>query len=189
MNDTKIEIYRDINTFTRNLLLSLYDYLIEEDYKDKDADAFLISYLKLDLSLSRFNNNLFQDIYGGIEESEKDLKKYMLAIVIYDFYQSVYTKHVKYVKDVKAVKDVNKFLTPPTFLETLYLDFIERHNLNDCMTLFKNDPEFNKFAIEHFIIYNTFEKSDSKKYDLDDSIYNKFVPISSIEKLTRKIQN
>lgn len=192
VNDTKIEIYRDINTFTRNLLLSLYDYLIEEDYKDKDADAFLISYLKLDLSLSRFNNNLFQDIYGGIEESEKDLKKYMLAIVIYDFYQSVYTKHVKYVKDVKAVKDVkdvNKFLTPPTFLETLYLDFIERHNLNDCMTLFKNDPEFNKLVIEHFIIYNTFEKSDSKKYDLDDSIYNKFVPISSIEKLTRKIQN
>ena len=46
-----------------------------------------------------------------------------------------------------------------------------------------------KLAIEHFIIYNTFEKSDSKKYDLDDSIYNKFVPISSIEKLTRKIQN
>ena len=82
VNDTKIEIYRDINTFTRDLLLSLYDYLIEEDYKDKDADAFLISYLKLDLSLSRFNNNLFQDIYGGIEESEKDLKKYMLAIVI-----------------------------------------------------------------------------------------------------------
>lgn len=192
VNDTKIEIYRDINTFTRNLLLSLYDYLIEEDYKDKDADAFLISYLKLDLSLSRFNNNLFQDIYGGIEESEKDLKKYMLAIVIYDFYQSVYTKHVKYVKGVKVVKDVkdvNKFLTAPTFLETLYLDFIERHNLNDCMTLFKNDPEFNKLVIEHFIIYNTFEKSDSKKYDLDDSIYNKFVPISSIEKLTRKIQN
>lgn len=192
VNDTKIEIYRDINTFTRNLLLSLYDYLIEEDYKDKDADAFLISYLKLDLSLSRFNNNLFQDIYGGIEESEKDLKKYMLAIVIYDFYQSVYTKHVKYVKVVKVVKDVkdvNKFLTAPTFLETLYLDFIERHNLNDCMTLFKNDPEFNKLVIEHFIIYNTFEKSDSKKYDLDDSIYNKFVPISSIEKLTRKIQN
>ena len=189
VNDTKIEIYRDINTFTRNLLLSLYDYLIEEDYKDKDADAFLISYLKLDLSLSRFNNNLFQDIYGGIEESEKDLKKYMLAIVIYDFYQSVYTKHVKYVKVVKDVKDVNKFLTAPTFLETLYLDFIERHNLNDCMTLFKNDPEFNKLVIEHFIIYNTFEKSDSKKYDLDDSIYNKFVPISSIEKLTRKIQN
>lgn len=192
VNDTKIEIYRDINTFTRNLLLSLYDYLIEEDYKDKDADAFLISYLKLDLSLSRFNNNLFQDIYGEIEESEKDLKKYMLAIVIYDFYQSVYTKHVKYVKgvkDVKDVKDVNKFLTAPTFLETLYLDFIERHNLNDCMTLFKNDPEFNKLVIEHFIIYNTFEKSDSKKYDLDDSIYNKFVPISSIEKLTRKIQN
>lgn len=192
VNDTKIEIYRDINTFTRNLLLSLYDYLIEEDYKDKDADAFLISYLKLDLSLSRFNNNLFQDIYGGIEESEKDLKKYMLAIVIYDFYQSVYTKHVKYVKDVKAVKavkDVNKFLTPPTFLETLYLDFIERHNLNDCMTLFKNDPEFNKLAIEHFIIYNTFEKSDSKNYDLDESIYNKFAPISSIEKLSRKIQN
>lgn len=192
VNDTKIEIYRDINTFTRDLLLSLYDYLIEEDYKDKDADAFLISYLKLDLSLSRFNNNLFQDIYGGIEESEKDLKKYMLAIVIYDFYQSVYTKHVKYVKGVKVVKDVkdvNKFLTAPTFLETLYLDFIERHNLNDCMTLFKNDPEFNKLVIEHFIIYNTFEKSDSKKYDLDDSIYNKFVPISSIEKLTRKIQN
>lgn len=192
VNDTKIEIYRDINTFTRDLLLSLYDYLIEEDYKDKDADAFLISYLKLDLSLSRFNNNLFQDIYGGIEESEKDLKKYMLAIVIYDFYQSVYTKHVKYVKGVKVVKDVkdvNKFLTAPTFLETLYLDFIERHNLNDCMTLFKNDPEFNKLAIEHFIIYITFEKSDSKKYDLDDSIYNKFVPISSIEKLTRKIQN
>lgn len=189
VNDTKIEIYRDINTFTRDLLLSLYDYLIEEDYKDKDADAFLISYLKLDLSLSRFNNNLFQDIYGGIEESEKDLKKYMLAIVIYDFYQSVYTKHVKYVKVVKDVKDVNKFLTAPTFLETLYLDFIERHNLNDCMTLFKNDPEFNKLVIEHFIIYNTFEKSDSKKYDLDDSIYNKFVPISSIEKLTRKIQN
>lgn len=192
VNDTKIEIYRDINTFTRDLLLSLYDYLIEEDYKDKDADAFLISYLKLDLSLSRFNNNLFQDIYGGIEESEKDLKKYMLAIVIYDFYQSVYTKHVKYVKVVKVVKDVkdvNKFLTAPTFLETLYLDFIERHNLNDCMTLFKNDPEFNKLVIEHFIIYNTFEKSDSKKYDLDDSIYNKFVPISSIEKLTRKIQN
>lgn len=151
VNDTKIEIYRDINTFTRNLLLSLYDYLIEE--------------------------------------SEKDLKKYMLAIVIYDFYQSVYTKHVKYVKGVKVVKDVNKFLTAPTFLETLYLDFIERHNLNDCMTLFKNDPEFNKLVIEHFIIYNTFEKSDSKKYDLDDSIYNKFVPISSIEKLTRKIQN
>lgn len=186
VNDTKIEIYRDINTFTRNLLLSLYDYLIEEDYKDKDADAFLISYLKLDLSLSRFNDNLFQDIYGGIEESEKDLKKYMLAIVIYDFYQSVYTKHVEYVKDVK---DVNKVLIAPTFLETLYLDFIERHNLNDCMTLFKNDPEFNKLAIEHFIIYNTFEKSDSKKYDLDDSIYNKFVPISSIEKLSRKIQN
>lgn len=113
----------------------------------------------------------------------------MLAIVIYDFYQSVYTKHVEYVKDVKDVKDVNKVLIAPTFLETLYLDFIERHNLNDCMTLFKNDPEFNKLAIEHFIIYNTFEKSDSKKYDLDDSIYNKFVPISSIEKLSRKIQN
>lgn len=189
VNDTKIEIYRDINTFTRNLLLSLYDYLIEEDYKDKDADAFLISYLKLDLSLSRFNNNLFQDIYGGIEESEKDLKKYMLAIVIYDFYQSVYTKHVEYVKDVKDVKDVNKVLIAPTFLETLYLDFIKRHNLNDCMTLFKNDPEFNKLAIEHFIGYNIFKKSDSKKYDLDDSIYNKFAPISSIEKLTRKIQN
>lgn len=189
VNDTKIEIYRDINTFTRNLLLSLYDYLIEEDYKDKDADAFLISYLKLDLSLSRFNNNLFQDIYGGIEESEKDLKKYMLAIVIYDFYQSVYTKHVEYVKDVKDVKDVNKVLIAPTFLETLYLDFIKRHNLNDCMTLFKNDPEFNKLAIEHFIRYNIFKKSDSKKYDLDDSIYNKFAPILSIEKLTRKIQN
>ena len=173
-------------TFTRDLLLSLYDYLIEEDYKDKDADAFLISYLKLDLSLSRFNNNLFQDIYGGIEESEKNLKKYMLAIVIYDFYQSVYTKHVKYVKDVK---DVNKVLTAPTFLETLYLDFIKRHNLYDCMTLFKNDPEFNKLAIEHFIIYNTFKKSDSKNYDLDESIYNKFAPISSIEKLSRKIQN
>lgn len=189
VNDTKIEIYRDINTFTRNLLLSLYDYLIEEDYKDKDADAFLISYLKLDLSLSRFNNNLFQDIYGGIEESEKDLKKYMLAIVIYDFYQSVYTKHVEYVKDVKDVKDVNKVLIAPTFLETLYLDFIKRHNLNDCMTLFKNDPEFNKLAIEHFIGYNIFKKSDSKNYDLDESIYNKFAPISSIEKLSRKIQN
>lgn len=189
VNDTKIEIYRDINTFTRDLLLSLYDYLIEEDYKDKDADAFLISYLKLDLSLSRFNNNLFQDIYGGIEESEKNLKKYMLAIVIYDFYQSVYTIHVEYVKDVKDVKDVNKVLTAPTFLETLYLDFIKRHNLNDCMTLFKNDPEFNKLAIEHFIRYNIFKKSDSKKYDLDESIYNKFAPISSIEKLTRKIQN
>lgn len=189
VNDTKIEIYRDINTFTRDLLLSLYDYLIEEDYKDKDADAFLISYLKLDLSLSRFNNNLFQDIYGGIEESEKNLKKYMLAIVIYDFYQSVYTIHVEYVKDVKDVKDVNKVLTAPTFLETLYLDFIKRHNLNDCMTLFKNDPEFNKLAIEHFIRYNIFKKSDSKKYDLDDSIYNKFAPISSIEKLSRKIQN
>lgn len=177
VNDTKIEIYRDINTFTRDLLLSLYDYLIEEDYKDKDADAFLISYLKLDLSLSRFNNNLFQDLYGGIEESEKNLKKYMLAIVIYDFYQSAYIKYV------------NKDLTATTFLEALYLNFIKRHNLNDCMTLFKNDPEFNKLVIEHFIIYNTFKKSDSKKYDLDDSIYNKFAPISSIEKLSRKIQN
>ncbi len=149
----------NINDQMRHNLLYIINNLLNKGYSLNDGVTFIAHYLSSNISISRFDKDLFTNLYNDNYKREIWFKNYTIYLSIYDFYKASF---------IFGDEDV-------------FREFIENNSLEDSKILFFNDWEFRQEIIKNVIdtlsfgYHNDLDKIDKK-------IIKKFQPMSSIDK-------
>ena len=153
-----------ITTLARTKLLNLIEYLEYLGYSEEHYIKLVSYYLRHSLSLKSIDPVLFNNIYNNDTTLEKNTKKLLNVIVVYDFYISA---HANKRYQISESKDDD------------YITFIEDNSLEDILKLFQTDEEFSILALRHFVLLNQFEREENS--DINEKIKEKFSPVSKID--------
>ncbi len=153
-----------ITTLARTKLLNLIEYLEYLGYSEEDYIKLVSYYLRSNLSINSIDTVLFNNIFNNDITFEKNIKKLLNVIVVYDFYISA---------------NANKRYQTSEDKDDDYITFIEDNSLGDILKLFKNDEEFSILALRHFVLLNEFEREEDN--DIKEEIKEKFNPLSKID--------
>ncbi len=153
-----------ITTLARTKLLNLIEYLEYLGYSEEDYIKLVSYYLRHSLSINNIDPVLFSNIFNNDIAFEKNIKKLLNVIVVYDFYISA---------------NANKRYQTAENKDDDYITFIEDNSLGDILKLFKNDEEFSILALRHFVLLNEFEREEDN--DIREEIKEKFNPVSKID--------
>ena len=169
-NENNILYVQSVNEYIRNKIFYLIDNLSAMGYTDEACIDFLGEYLSSSFSIGTVDQNLANIMYNGYSE-EYQIKKYMVYIVIYDFYKlasnPVYSHNVS--------QD-----------DAMFVDFIEHSNLEDIFILFFKVKNFRKAALEYFELLNMFEEEDILNHKVNENIQKKFSLIYRIDSLFKQ---
>lgn len=155
-----------ITTLVRTKLLNLIEYMECLGYSEENYIKLVSYYLRHSLSLKSIDSVLFNNIYNNDTTLEKNIKKLLNVIVVYDFYISAHA---------------NKRYQTSENKDDDYITFIEDNCLEDILKLFQTDEEFSILALRHFVLLNQFEREENS--DINEKIKEKFSPVSKIDEI------